>query len=826
MRRAFAFAAVALAVAVGALVTPAVAPVSPVDAVTPPTHQIALGFSSLPYDDMNNVDAHTAAYGRAPAIWSVWSDWGRVSGQFPKTTLDGLRARGIVPTIFWEPVIPGQPDFLWSNVLSGQYDTYIQNYAQAAKDWGGTIILRFAHEMDGVWFPWGTGHGNNTSALFVAGWRHVWNIFRGPGGVGATNVKFLWSPTVPKAAFFPGDKYTDFVGFSAFNWAKHGKWFSMGTLLNIRAGRMRKITKKPEIVAELGSNSIGGNKAAWLTNGYANTYNKYPYIVAINYFDINMLPSGQPDWRLVTPPAAATAYAKIVSNPNFQGTLVMPRASIGLPAAVVTSTPDPVTVNLTFTTSDANGSGITRYFVSSSSTPPLASDPNWTTTKPTSFTLPAGYGQKTVYAWVQDRNGIISPTAQATAARFTTTTTSVTSDIHPSTFHQGVTFTATITSGGGTVNSGTVDFKSDGVDIVGCSAQPVASNGTATCGPITGLSAGSHPITAYFSGATIFAASNGAMSPSQTVHQATTSTSVQADNNPSTFGQGVTFTAKVTSTAGNPAGGTVEFQSDAADIPGCHAQPVSAGVATCGPISNLTSSSSSYNITVYFSGSTNFAESNNEGSAYQQNVSQASTTTSVAADVNPSTYGDTVTFTASVSSSTGPTVNEGMVQFQSDGSDIADCDSEAVSVGAATCTTSALDAGPHNITAYFTDVGGNFANSNTGSPLSQTVNQAQTTTSVGSDKTPSDPGDTVTFTATISSGAGTVNVGNVDFRIDANDIAECTTQPVSSSGVATCTTVSASLLTSGPHNITAYFSGSTDFAASDNSGSPYQQGVN
>src|SRR5690349_4167822 len=106
MRRAIALAAVAMALAVGGLLTPAVAPVAPVDAATP-ARQLALGISSLPYNDMNNVDAQTAALGRAPAIWSVWSDWGLKSGAFPWSTLLGLRARGIVPMIIWEPVVPG-----------------------------------------------------------------------------------------------------------------------------------------------------------------------------------------------------------------------------------------------------------------------------------------------------------------------------------------------------------------------------------------------------------------------------------------------------------------------------------------------------------------------------------------------------------------------------------------------------------------------------------------------------------------------------------------------------------------------------------------------
>ena len=65
---------------------------------------------------------------------------------------------------------------------------------------------------------------DNTADTFVAAWRHVHGIFQDEGG--ADNVRFLWSVGKQKCrggcnpyrAFYPGDAFVDYMGFSSFNW--------------------------------------------------------------------------------------------------------------------------------------------------------------------------------------------------------------------------------------------------------------------------------------------------------------------------------------------------------------------------------------------------------------------------------------------------------------------------------------------------------------------------------------------------------------------------------------------------------------------------------
>lgn len=102
-------------------------------------------------------------------------------------------------------------------------------------------------------------------------------------------------------------------------------------------------------------------------------------------------------------------------------------------------------------------------------------------------------------------------------------------------------------------------------------------------------------------------------------------------------------------------------------------------------------------------------------------VVTASTTTAVSSDhPTGSTYGQSLTFTATVTSSTTPT---GSVQFQIDGSDYGA--PVALVNGTAGISTATLGAGEHTVTAFYTSDSTAFSNSdNSASPLSQSIAKA------------------------------------------------------------------------------------------------------
>ena len=142
----------------------------------------------------------------------------------------------------------------------------------------------------------------------------------------------------------------------------------------------------------------------------------------------------------------------------------------------------------------------------------------------------------------------------------------------------------------------------------------------------------------------------------------------------------------------------------------------------------------------------------------------AATTTTLASSVNPSTYGSSVTFTATVAPSTA----SGTVTLKVGGTTLS---SATLSGGTATFTTSALGAGARSITAEYA---GNASYSpSTNSPLTQTVNKATPTVSTWPTATPITPGQTLAA-STLSGGSASV-AGTFAFTTPSTVPAEGTT---------------------------------------------------
>ena len=178
---------------------------------------------------------------------------------------------------------------------------------------------------------------------------------------------------------------------------------------------------------------------------------------------------------------------------------------------------------------------------------------------------------------------------------------------------------------------------------------------------------------------------------------------------------------------------------------------------------------------------------------------KVNTTTMLESSLNPSTFGQSVTFTATVTSGTGtPT---GSVTFKDGGATLG---TGPLNGGAATFVTSALGIGVHSITAEYS--GDSNFNASMSDVLTQTVNKVNTATALTGSPNPSTFGQPVTFTATVTSGAGTPT-GSVTFKdggatLDTNTLSD---------GAATFVT---SALGIGMHAITAEYSGDSNFTAS------------
>jgi len=184
----------------------------------------------------------------------------------------------------------------------------------------------------------------------------------------------------------------------------------------------------------------------------------------------------------------------------------------------------------------------------------------------------------------------------------------------------------------------------------------------------------------------------------------------------------------------------------------------------------------------------------------------AQTTTTVKSSLNPSTSGQSVTFTATVSGGNSPT---GTVGFNSNGNSISGCSAVPLSSGAAQCTTSALPVGTDAIVATYSGDANNTLS--TSSPLTQTVNAPPKITpavAVALSSTSITTAQPLTVTVTVSptSGnptpTGTVTLTSPGFTTQ--------TGTLNSSGIATIP-ILAGALPVGTDTLTANYSGDTKY---------------
>jgi Bacterial Ig-like domain (group 3)/FG-GAP-like repeat/FG-GAP repeat len=191
------------------------------------------------------------------------------------------------------------------------------------------------------------------------------------------------------------------------------------------------------------------------------------------------------------------------------------------------------------------------------------------------------------------------------------------------------------------------------------------------------------------------------------VNDSKTTSTVLSSAPPSAYGQAVTFTAKITP---NPAGtvtGHVTFKfSTGTSIKVAVANNVASYTETLLPTGTKS-------VTAYYSGDSNYGGS--ASNTVSQLVTKASTTTVLSSSLNPSTYGQSVTFTATVSPEYAGTPT-GRITFKF-GTKV--LGAVTLSGGTATYTTSTLPKGSDVITAGYSG-SANFTTSS--ASATETVN--------------------------------------------------------------------------------------------------------
>ena len=285
-----------------------------------------------------------------------------------------------------------------------------------------------------------------------------------------------------------------------------------------------------------------------------------------------------------------------------------------------------------------------------------------------------------------DRDASESAPVLLTTIPQVTTATTLTAAPNPAFAGQSVTLTATVVPAPTQTPAGTVSFF-NGATLLGTGT--VDSSGIATF-TTSSLPTGTLSLTAVYSG-NIGSLGSTSAAQSVTVNpQTVTATALAASPNPSIAGQPVTLTATITPTpAGTPAG-MVSFFSGSTLLGTANVN--SSGVAilitsSLAPGTNM--------VTAEYSGNTAFATSTS--SAVVVSAVEA-TSTALTATPNPAVFGESVTFTATVTPAPTGTP-AGTVSFYSGSTLLGTADVN--SSGVATFISTTLAAGDLSITAVY-----------------------------------------------------------------------------------------------------------------------------
>lgn len=231
-----------------------------------------------------------------------------IGEKFPKDVFENAYSDGKVVEFtlqtMWD-IRPGTTNKNTMNstlydILRGEYDDVLREYANQFKDFGHPVLFRLNNEMNGTWTIYSGIADMCDPELFTSAWRYMYKFFEKEG---VNNLIWVFNPNdgnYPplkwnnQVSYYPGNEYVQFIGITGYN---TGTYFQSKTGEHWRTfdeiyGGINKdyypIYKSfPWIIGEFASSSVGGDKAKWI-DGMFKSLPKYKNIKAAvwwSYYD-------------------------------------------------------------------------------------------------------------------------------------------------------------------------------------------------------------------------------------------------------------------------------------------------------------------------------------------------------------------------------------------------------------------------------------------------------------------------------------------------------------------------------------------------------------
>ena len=288
--------------------------------------------------------------GKQQAIIASSSYWGEQT--FPQANMELIARYGAVPLVFWSPwnrpYVEGLgPDkYSLTSIIAGEHDAYIDKWADAAREFGRPMIVSFANEMNGEWFPWsGKLYGADTLVegeqdtyvgpeTFKAAWIHVITRVRARGPKNVQFVFHVMNYSLPQDEwnladnYYPGSEYVDWIGFSLYGvqFRDDAEWAPFPPLFDWPYTELAMLDPdKPIMVCEWGCGEFPalGNKSQWIRDGFRTMRDtrKYPRVKACVFWHERWQNEDgfYSNLRVNSTPESLQAYRDGVADPIFLG---------------------------------------------------------------------------------------------------------------------------------------------------------------------------------------------------------------------------------------------------------------------------------------------------------------------------------------------------------------------------------------------------------------------------------------------------------------------------------------------------------------------------
>lgn len=245
------------------------------------------------------VSNFTKATGRHPNIALYFSNWQQ---PFNWDFAQKARANGAVVLVQMDPFTARL-----SRIAAGKQDFYLKPFADEVRSFRYPVIISFAHEMNGNWYPWGVGKA--TPRQFRRAWRHVVKVFRHER---ANNVTWLWAVHSIGAklhtlrSYWPGRHYVTWIGLDGYYALPTDNFrYVFGKTVRV----VRKLTAKPKpvLISETAVGKKTNNQPAGIANLFAGIQRQG--LLGMVWFDRHQTQDvHHQDWRLEGRSQAMVAF--------------------------------------------------------------------------------------------------------------------------------------------------------------------------------------------------------------------------------------------------------------------------------------------------------------------------------------------------------------------------------------------------------------------------------------------------------------------------------------------------------------------------------------